>query len=276
MESVINICCGACTDELVSGIIGNISPEAIDSIYTTEHKNGNRIRHFIKLRTRCNLQKSVFADFLSGWIIKNFEQKIMCEILKLNFSGLTLGDVLKIVKVTENKIKEEEHKIYSILVKNELFDYLSSNNILNIDGFVRFRLKEYRERLEETLYAEIDEYLAEKEYEAFIDMLCEYIDTRYPVLDLIHIKEKPDGSFSLYDFSQNNISVACENELSLEISDAFLSHEDKLLSILLILIPRRIIWHKCNEINRSNLFNTVGQIFKDRLSVCCGCNLCDS
>lgn len=275
MKSNISICCGICLDEMLSHIIEIISPDAVDSVYTEEKSTGNKKKHFISLKSKAILSKREFADFLSDWIIKNFEQKIMFEILRQNFISLTSGDILVIVKEASGQIDEETHSVYSQIISRQLFEYLSQSNILNIEGFVRFRLREYREQLEILLYDTIDDYLAEKEYEAFIDMLCAYVDVQYPVLDLIHIRENDDGSFSFYDFSQNNISIVCENELRSEMPEALLSNEDKLISILLILIPKRIIWHKRKNDKHSNLLNTIEKIFKDRLSVCDGCNLCE-
>ena len=260
---------------MLSHIIEIISPEAVDSVYIEEKSSGNTKKHFISLKSKAILSNRKFTDFLSEWIINNFEQKIMFEILRQNFISLTSGDIMVIVKEATGQIDEETHNVYNQIISRQLSEYLSQSNILNIEGFVRFRLKEYREQLETLLYDTIDNYLAEKEYEAFIDMLCAYVDIQYPVLDLIHIKENDDGSFSFYDFSQNNISVVCENELRCEMPEAFLSNEDKLISILLILIPKRIIWHKCINVKHSNLLNTIKKIFKDRLSVCDGCNLCE-
>ncbi len=263
-----------CLDEMLSHIIEIISPEAVDSVYTEEKNTGNKKKHFISFKSRAILSKRKLTDFLSDWIIKNFEQKIMFEILKQNFVSLTTGDISVIVKEASGQIDEETRSIYSKIISRQLSEYLSQSNILNIEGFVRFRLREYRDQLEILLYDTIDDYLAEKEYEAFIDMLCAYVDFQYPVLDLIHIRENDDGSFSFYDFSQNNISIVCENELRSEMPEALLSNEDKLISILLILIPKRIIWHKCKNDKYPNLLNTVEKIFKDRLSVCDGCSLC--
>lgn len=256
---------------MLSDIIDILSPDAVESIYAKEEQTRKGKKHFVRFKFKKLLSENKFSVFLSEWIIKNYEKKIMQEILKLNFMSLTTEDITAIINMTENKIDDNIHKEYNKIITQQLLEFLSRNNTLNIDGFIRFRLKDYRLELEELLYDTIDEYLAEKEYEAFIDMLCTYVENQYPTLELIHIREKNDGSFSLYDFSQNNISIICEDELNAEMPEAFLNHEDRLMNILLILVPKRIIWHKSSKSEHGNFLKVIQRIFKDKLSICYDC-----
>ena len=101
-----------------------------------------------------------------------------------------------------------------------------------------------------------------------------YIDDKIPMVDLLHIKANPDGSFSFYDFRQSSIAFSVEEDSVSQLFKNFLTEEDKLISVLITLAPKRIIWQETEKNKNQNIIKTVSEIFKDRFSLCNGCELC--
>ena len=144
-----------------------------------------------------------------------------------------------------------------------------------MDGFIRFRLPLYRQELYLNLCEAMEEFYIEKEYEDFIKLLSEYIQYKQPLIDLIHIKTEFDGEISFYDFTKSKIELSVENDDVCNPIENFLTKDDILISILIALAPKRIIWHKTEFANNQNILNTIKSIFGERFSVCDGCELCD-
>ena len=125
------------------------------------------------------------------------------------------------------------------------------------------------------MYDAAEEYYIEKEYEEFIELLSDYIDQCPSMIYLLHISHKPDGEFLFYDFTKTKIRIDAEKTTAHNPIENFLTYEDMLVSILITLAPKRIIWHSSEKHENNNITKTIQRIFKDRFSVCCGCELCD-
>jgi len=79
----------------------------------------------------------------------------------------------------------------------------------------------------------------------------------------------------IYDFTKTNISINLEKTTPYNPIENFLTNEDILISILIALAPKRIIWHSTENSENLNITKTIKAIFKERFSICCGCELCD-
>ena len=259
---------------IISAMIRLVTPDEIECIYT-EDKNKSS-GYYLNLKSRCELPHGELVNSICDWILNNYEKKLMYEIFDECFEEFLISDKEQIINRADSKLSSIDTFYYKALVRKKLSEYLTTADSINIDGFVRFRMREYRERLEYFMYEAIEEYMAEKEYEAFVELLTEYINIQPPVIDFLHIKAEQDGSFSLYDFAQNNISVSCESRSGDAAIDSLLSEEDKLISILLTLTPRRIIWHNPENASNSKLIKTLKSVFGQRFSVCPGCDICST
>ena len=64
-----------------------------------------------------------------------------------------------------------------------------------------FRLAKYYERLRSYVEAAIDEYKMEQEYQTFIQSLRDYVMSKEPMLDHVHIVH--DGYFVLWELKSS-------------------------------------------------------------------------
>ena len=92
-----------------------------------------------------------------------------------------------------------------------------------------------------------------------------------PVIGLLHIKENANGEFSLYDLRKTEIAVTCDEEADKLFYGGDMTNADRLISIVLFLAPKQIIWHGRETL----IYQTLKQIFEDNITVCRGCELCE-
>jgi putative sporulation protein YtxC len=138
-------------------------------------------------------------------------------------------------------------------------------------GFVRFRLQEHWGDLFELVEAGFDDYLEDKQYQEFVELLRYFISVQETKHDLIHVVPSLDKHFHLYD--------ECGEQILLDHLDAILNmeeqkcrEEDYLVSALVTLAPRQIVFHRAED--RQALAQTIGNIFDKRLLACTSCPYC--
>lgn len=248
-----------------------IIPDTLDCICTESLESRRGIRYFLYLKTKEKLSNEVISDCLGRWILNNYDIQLLAEILDSEFNEFSECERKEILKSAERKTEfSVNYNDYSYIVKN-ISNYLKTENTISVEGFLRFRLPKYRQKLKLMLCEAIEELYSEREYREFIKMITEYVSLSEPLLDLIHIKENCDKSFSFYDFRKNEIYLEVNDK---ELYDELLTEEDKVMSILISTIPKRIIWHNETEFKNSNLINTIKEIFKERFTECMGCEIC--
>lgn len=228
-------------------------------------------KHFFEICFKHYIDEEIIADLLSKWIIKCYEPYLIEKILYSEFPE-NHADKAEILKKVFEKKRYFENNQYIV---KKLTNYFKTENNIIISGFIQFRLNEYKKGLYIDLYEIIEDYYIEKEYEEFLELLKEYVDVKPSCIDLIHINTDSDGNYMFFDFKMNKINVEIEDDVSLNQFKNFFTRDDILLSFLITLAPKRIIWHKTQNLRNCNILNTVKTIFKNKVSVCTDCNECN-
>ncbi len=170
---------------------------------------------------------------------------------------------------------ETDHKACANRRNNMLFrilDYLDSSNNLVIEGFVRFRLKNYLDEIRLSAEAAVDDYMVEREYNEFIRLLKYFVDIQEPKTDEVHVVVRQGGSFRLLDRDGKVVDNEYLEGIGPDLDDGEVDHEDLLMSALITVSPRKVVLHLGG---RSGAADTVRKVFEGRVSVCPGCRLCD-
>lgn len=257
-------------------LLSVIPAECLDYLYKDTQSAGGIQRNIISIHSKNKLPKEKLINIISDWIDENYKEFILNEIMEglINEGVINPENKDEILKCALCESPQYKCEIFYEDLKKKLTHYMQSESELNLDGFIRFRLKEYRNDAEFILSEAIDSFFAKKEYELFISLMQRYVETQPPLVELIHICPSGNG-YELFDFAKRSINVKCEEEYGQNSETENLSEEDKLMSVLLVLTPRRIIWHKTKHFRDINFFKTLGSIFKNRFSVCEGCEICD-
>ncbi len=256
-------------DKIVKSTDNNMDYFIVEEIPGKKKK-----RYIFRIKSHRKLPTEQIAELLSEWILHNYEPEFLSEILHSDFVDNDYDKQQIISRVIEKKdfIRYFCDKVYIV---KKITNYLKFQNSIHIDGFVRFRLDEYRQELYNLLYDATEKFYIEKEYDEFINLLSVYLDKSQPMIDLLHISRKSNGEFLFFDFTKTNIRLSIEKTTSFNQIENFLTNEDMLISILIKLSPKRIIWHSTEKFENQNIAKTIKAIFKDRFSICCGCEICD-
>ncbi|HLV08789.1 MAG TPA: putative sporulation protein YtxC, partial [Halanaerobiales bacterium] len=156
-------------------------------------------------------------------------------------------------------------------VIEHILNYLNKYQDLNLEGFVRFRLKDYLDDLKYAVERAVDEYIIEKEYNEFIDLLKYFVELQEPRIELVHVIKQENGSFEIMDKSGNRISNEYLEGYLSEMFEEQVEYEDLLISALINVAPLRIILHLSAE----DTISTVKKIFGNRVELCLGCEICE-
>ena len=229
-----------------------------------------------------------FLDYISTAITNTitlfFEDKLVKDLIELNYFYFNAPDKKVIFEeyklLMNNKLKKTSNIDNKAPISNSLFfdlifpcvkDYVSSNKVLLLTGFVNFRLKDYISALEDLVAVAVNQYVIDKEYLKFVDLLRGYVNSKIPkdlVLNLIYVNSEgilitDDGEF-----------VKLEDFGSSYLSDISFSKNDYILNTLVGLIPSKIMIHLVSP--KDQFIKTIELIFEDKVVYCTGCELCNA
>ena len=156
------------------------------------------------------------------------------------------------------------NKINNIVGK--ISQCIDENREINVNGFIRFRMKELRNDIESIIDKIVEKYMIEKEYEEFIKLLQYFVDIQESKIDEVNIKIEPMGVYIVTDKEGKDIFSMFLKELTeseLQIVDANI--EDILISGLITNVPKNIIIHGKNNSTNKEFIKTIVSVFGNRV-----------
>ena len=157
------------------------------------------------------------------------------------------------------------------MIEKSSLMYLKENKAMILDGFVYFRLKEYFSYLDNMIDTSVNQFVIEKEYNEFINLLRIYVDSKGAECNLLHLIYI-NGESILLDDDKNIVSIS-DNILNARyLSDISFSSNDFALNTLLTLLPAKIEIHLIGK--EDEFINTIKLIFDGKVSICKDCNIC--
>ena len=215
-----------------------------------------------------------FCNVLTDTIIKFYEKNELKKIITLNYfyfseieQSIILKDCINFFNNTDNpESLDRKDVIYIALLK-----YINENKFFILDGFVHFRLKEYKKILEYVVDTCVNNFIVEKEYNEFVSLLRIYINSKKSNSNIVHLLYK-NHSCTLLDDDYNVIPT---NKFSLDatyLSDITFSSNDYALNTLLNLLPKKLKIHLIDD--SDEFIETLRLIFEKNVSICKHCSLC--
>lgn len=271
MINTVGISAGHCLLGLKTEIIKNVSADKIDYVYTESKKQKYGKRYFLYMKGKINALDKAMLECLSCWIVNSYEAELIEKLLRLEFDEFSPKQTAEILQIVNAKADLNYKNRVTKLIVKELSKYFEREKNLSIEGFLNFRLNEYHRAVELLVCEAVEEYFAEREYREFIELVKQYIAEKPAITDLLHIKANANGSFDFFDFRHRPISFYADE---IFLFDDLLSEADKVMSVLISLIPKRIIWHGSANFENKSLVKTLEEIFEDSFTKCSGCKLC--
>ncbi|MNO74074.1 YtxC-like family protein [compost metagenome] len=143
---------------------------------------------------------------------------------------------------------------------------------MNLDGFIRFRMRDYEDKLKEIVDYAVEEYLLDQQYEEFISLLQYFVYFQEPLTSLVHLMHKKDHEFSILNENFTPIKAPPIGGMVAHMADQELEMEDVVVSTLIALSPDRVLIHTLEP--DTLIISTICRIFGDRVELCSDCPQC--
>ncbi|MDP2859328.1 MAG: putative sporulation protein YtxC [Bacillota bacterium] len=222
------------------------------------------------------------ATALSEVILDHLEEEIARRIVHEGYNHFPRDEYSSLLESVTEELHGEgkgyglvDRSSRRLFVAQHLKEYLETHDQVNLEGFVRFRLKEYTGEIEEAVDRAVDSYMMEKEYGEFIRLLRYFVETQEPRADEVNVIVSADGQFWLADAQGQKVKSSHLDELVIEMVDGDIEYEDVLMSNLITMAPSSVVIHRPEggEIPGTYI-ETIKSVFGDRVKTCFGCSLC--
>ena len=268
---MISLCLKSLDKELINNLEKEIDKIEFNNIIYIQKKLSkfhNLIIHYVGQHK--NDFYKVFSEAISNFVISNYEDKLILKQLRLEFFYFSKSEQLDILNSTKNALTLEDCNHYKKrILQNQIFRYISNTHKFNIDGFVNFRIPDYKKYICSKLDEEVHNYIIKKEYLEYITLLRDYISVKPSQSETIHLIYSNNESI-LIDGSGNILTTTDEKKY---LSDISFSKNDFILNSILSLLPRKLIIHSSII---DNFLQFLQSVFENRCELCLGCKLCKS
>jgi len=264
-------CIKSNNEKIIHYLLDKIEKVNFDNIYYCDKKfeiYKNVIIHYIGE----NIDSFIcfVSSLISNTIIEFYEEKIIKRIINSNYfyfddyeKKIILENCKELCKLEHD---EKEESLYLIIE-----EYIKKNKSIVLDGIVNFRIKEYIKILDNVVDMAVNQYIIEKEYTEFINLLKIYVNTTETGAAELHLIYT-NGESILLDAEKNIIPLS-ENIFNAKyLSDITFSSNDFALNTLLSMLPKKLEIHIIDE--DDEFINTLKLIFEDRIHICKECNIC--
>lgn len=217
---------------------------------------------------------TILCDTLTRCIIFFYEKKLTKNIISYNYfyfdnieAEQILTDCIDLFNSDEEIYNEKYKNIY-----NALYLYVLEHHSIVLNGFVNFRLKDYKNTLDYTVDLCVNNFLIEKEYYEFINILHLYVNSKESNANQIHLVYVNKESI-LIDKNKNIIQTQDKSFDAKYLSDISFSSNDYCLNALLNLLPQKLYIHLVDNYE-DEFINTLKLIFENRVTICNDCDIC--
>ncbi|MGE6259312.1 putative sporulation protein YtxC [Heyndrickxia sporothermodurans] len=205
---------------------------------------------FIIKKKRIDWIKDILKEYF--YYKEESEQNNIIDIVidMLNGERKELTDII-------GKINEEE------MIMEAIFPLIKHQESISFDSVIKFRLKDYFEKLIQYVEMAIDEYKMEQEYQVFIQTLRDYLSTREPKLETVRILLEDNSIFYNTHFKE-----ITKQELTDLMDRRLLTNhpiyiDSVTIAPLLSIAPRKIYLY--NDSLDNGLIRTIQNIFEERV-----------
>ena len=212
--------------------------------------NNDYIEVVLKSNNKDKIHNEEIVDEIVNLIIDIMENKLLRKYVIKKYSSDSSEEIQKIYMCALNMFKEKYFIIKQSLYE-KVYNYILNEDYINIEGFVKFRMKEFNNYISTIVDLAWEEYFIKKDQDEFILR--------------IHIKE--DNSFILYDKEGNKIDSINDEEIMDMVIEENLNYEDFLMSNLLTLCPGKIeIIDSLNNNSSKEIIEIIKSIFGDKVT----------
>lgn len=213
------------------------------------------------------------ANVIADIIIHNYEKAVIESILDKRYAFFTEDEKQLILSETVSLLDQLETK-RGVSILQKILEYLNSSNEIVVDGFIRFRLQDYLNDVEDTVERVVDNYILERESKDFIRLLQYFVEIQEPRAEEVHIVLGNNGEFSLEDEKGLPVDKRHFDDFVCELQSHTIKYDDFLISALITIAPKKIVLHVGVCERAKEIMELLWNVFGKRLKVCSECHRC--
>ena len=226
------------------------------------------------------LLKKYVVAIVADRIIFGEEKKIICQLIERNYPYFSEEERNAVCQTTLELLGKSH--IYGseaglndrkTLIINRLADYFETHHELIVEGFVRFRLKDYRAVLERIVDQAVDDFILDMEHKEFIRVLRQFANSHDKKVEETHVIVQSPNCFKIVDAAGRTVNNPYLDNFAASYIDE-INYEDLLITTLITLVPRRITIHNPLGKDADMMIQTVQGVFEAAVGLCPGCDLC--
>lgn len=223
---------------------------------------------------------TTFINSISNILTKStilfYEDNLITDSIYLNYFYFNKTEIKSIIENTQKLLKEYDviNTKYD-LINNSIFKHLLNHHSLYFKSFIDFRLKEYKDLIDKKIDLAVNQFLIDKEYIEFVNILRLYINSESSSSNLEHLHLIYKNKDSIIIDDNKNI-VSCNDNITKAkyISDITFSSNDLALNTLLNLLPHKITIHLVDGF-QDEFIETLKLIFQNKITICEDCDICN-
>ena len=227
-----------------------------------------------------DINNTTFINSISNILTKStilfYEDNLITDSIYLNYFYFNKLEIKSIIENTQKLLKEYDviNTKYD-LINNSIFKYLLNHHSLYFKSFIDFRLKEYKDLIDKKVDLAVNQFLIDKEYIEFVNILRLYINSESSSSNLEHLHLIYKNKDSIIIDDNKNI-VSCNDNITKAkyISDITFSSNDLALNTLLNLLPHKITIHLVDGF-QDEFIETLKLIFQNKITICEDCDICN-
>ncbi len=232
-------------------------------------------------RIKNHLKKDV-ADLLADIIISHEEKTLIEKIIKVKYNYFSAEEQ----RIVHNKAVVSLNNTdgwlqdFNPLNRREkliaaIMDYLDNYHELVLEGFIMFRLKDYRQKIAAVVDKAIDDHMMDLEYKEFIKVLRYFVDFQEARVEQVHVIFQGNDTYRILDAHYMAINNDYLEHLVVK-NTGEISYGDLLISTLITLAPRMLILHFAKLNKDTDFIDTIKNVFEGRVIICEGCEICSA
>ncbi len=226
--------------------------------------------------------RRLLADALASWIVDCDQPRLLRRLIAVRYAYLDDSERESVFALVARRLAEGGAggpgpgaggaPAWREQVRGALLSYLLQHDTLVLEGFVRFRLKDYVADLAVAVDRAVDAFLMEREYREFIGLLRYFVNSRTDRPPLADCFLRADGGFAVEDEAGCPLPADGLEELDAGEAPAGVAMEDLLVSALISIAPRRVRLHGPGL--SADALGSLREVFLGEVEVCGGCGRC--
>ncbi|MEA4883077.1 MAG: putative sporulation protein YtxC [Clostridia bacterium] len=223
---------------------------------------------------RTALRRSV-ASAVSGLIFEELEEALLVDTLKSRHPELSGDEALAVSGYAETILNEGILGVLDPVMRShevaaDVEACLSDCSMLVVEGYVRFRMKEYMEEVQRSADEALARFMADREHREFVRLLKYFVDLQEQREDEVHVVRLPNGGFELLGQDGAEVNGEYMGTLAADLLDEGVEMADLLISALMTVSPGRIVLHFNPD---ESVADMLASVFEGKVEVCQGCRL---